>query len=236
MDAVHYVDTLFKEYLLFRGFTSTLSALTADLREDKVGRRQAAGGKCCGLGMQQHGTAAKCGAAISAGVMARPKNNEECAALHSSPSTPAAPAPGPSHPPSLSRAAATRRKPSPHCSSTACCPAARCVPARHALPCRVTPRHAVPCGLPLRRSHPACRLHARPHACPHCAREVRSIQVRSLVELLDVLNTRFYSRLDSRYEPVARSMETALLRLALVTALRAGRRAKVRQTACVLSE
>lgn len=31
MDAIPYVDTLVKEYLAFRGFTSTLAAFNADL-------------------------------------------------------------------------------------------------------------------------------------------------------------------------------------------------------------
>lgn len=34
VDALPYVDALIKEYLLFRGFTSTLSAFTKDLAAD----------------------------------------------------------------------------------------------------------------------------------------------------------------------------------------------------------
>ena len=35
MDAIPYVDSLVKEYLLFRGFTSTLSVFNQDLRTDR---------------------------------------------------------------------------------------------------------------------------------------------------------------------------------------------------------
>lgn len=41
MDALPYVDTLFKEYLLFRGFASTLAAFSADLAADPGGGFQA---------------------------------------------------------------------------------------------------------------------------------------------------------------------------------------------------
>lgn len=34
MDALPYVDTLFKEYLLFRGFTATLETFNKDLAND----------------------------------------------------------------------------------------------------------------------------------------------------------------------------------------------------------
>lgn len=34
MDALPYVDTLFKEYLLFRGFTNTVEAFNKDLAKD----------------------------------------------------------------------------------------------------------------------------------------------------------------------------------------------------------
>lgn len=35
MESLSYVDTLFKEYLLFRGFTATLQAFNADLSTDR---------------------------------------------------------------------------------------------------------------------------------------------------------------------------------------------------------
>ncbi len=56
------------------------------------------------------------------------------------------------------------------------------------------------------------------HACP---------RPPPSVSCAHTLNPRFYSRLDSRYEPLVRSVETSLLRHALVTALRAGRKDRV---------
>lgn len=35
MDAIPYMDTLFKEYLLFRGFTNTMTAFNQDLSTDR---------------------------------------------------------------------------------------------------------------------------------------------------------------------------------------------------------
>ena len=35
MEALKYIDTLFKEYLLFRGFTTTLQTFNSDLASDR---------------------------------------------------------------------------------------------------------------------------------------------------------------------------------------------------------
>lgn len=41
MESLPYIDALLKEYLLFRGFTATLSAFTHDLASDPSGGLQA---------------------------------------------------------------------------------------------------------------------------------------------------------------------------------------------------
>ncbi len=35
MESLNYIDTLFKEYLLFRGFTTTLQTFNSDLAADR---------------------------------------------------------------------------------------------------------------------------------------------------------------------------------------------------------